>query len=347
MDTTETNRMGRFRRVLASTAKWGGLGFVTLLTLGATYQAVATASDRSRFPAPGRLVEVDGARMHIDCVGRGQPTVILDAGNGGLVSTWAWIQPELAGHTRVCAYDRAGLGWSEPTGSPRNAVTIAHELKALLDAADESGPYVHVGHSLAGIYGRVFAAEFPAEVAGLVLVDASHPQQFERFPEEIVRRMTIFNRLMQVAPMAARFGIIRATNLYGRMAKGLPEADYARASAMTARPVSVRTTNAEFAAWAANAERLAGETDLGDLPLAVVTAGLVPGAPAGLIDAHFASQRELAQLSRRSRIELLPEADHLTILTERDQATLASAVIRDLVATVRTDLGLTMERHDG
>jgi pimeloyl-ACP methyl ester carboxylesterase len=339
MRNDQTRRSGRVRQVLLGTARWGGLGLVGLLALGAAYHAVATTLDSGRFSAPGRLVEVDGRRMHIHCTGQGQPTVILDAGNAGVTSTWGWIQPDLARHTRVCAYDRAGLGWSESGKPSRDAVTVVHELKALLDATGEPGPYIHVGHSLGGIYGRVFAAEFPDDVVGLGLVDASHPEQFGRFPEEIQRQMAIYERVMRLAPFAAAVGFVRITNVYGRMAEGLPEEDYRRAVAMVARTGHVRTSNAEIAAWDANAARLADETDLGDLPLVVITAGSAPDTPDGFMETHQANQRELAALSIRGRHEVLGEADHLSVLMREGHAARAADVLRALVDTVRADMG--------
>jgi pimeloyl-ACP methyl ester carboxylesterase len=333
MMTTISSR--RLRRGAAVYAKGSALGMVALVGLGLTYEMTATAADQRNHPAPGRLVDVGGFRMHIHCTGAGEPTIILDAGGGGLTSAWAWIQPQLAGYTRVCSYDRAGLGWSEEGSPSRDGVTIARELKALLTTAGEAGPYIHVGHSMGGIYGRVFAAEYPDEVVGLALVDASHPEQFERMPEEVARRMAVYDKLMAAAPLAARLGIVRATNLFGRMGEGLPAQDYAAAAALTARPSSVRTGNAEFFAWAENAERLSLVPSLGDLPLAVISAGVAPGAPAGFIEVHHGNQRELAALSANSQHEIVADADHLSIVTRQQHAAATTEAVLDLLATLR------------
>src|SRR5919202_5511772 len=119
---------------------------VALPAAGATYQAVATALDRRAYPALGQLVDVGGYRLHIHCIGEGSPTVILESGLPNFSSDWAWVQPEVAKTTRVCAYDRAGLGWSDASPRPRTTAVMADELALLLDRADIRGPYVLVAH---------------------------------------------------------------------------------------------------------------------------------------------------------------------------------------------------------
>jgi pimeloyl-ACP methyl ester carboxylesterase len=124
---------------------------------------------------PGRLVDVSGdTRMHIYCTGEGSPTVVLDAGLNGGTMSWAKVQEQVSNHTRVCSYDRAGMSWSEPGPKPRTFMRIADELHALLQAAGEDGPYVVVGHSVGAHTIRFFAQEYPADVAGIVLVDPAH-----------------------------------------------------------------------------------------------------------------------------------------------------------------------------
>ncbi len=154
--------------------KRGLLGLFALLVLlpvlGAAYEVAMTAYDAWRSPPPGRLVAVEGRRLHLHCTGEGRPTVILDAGLGGWSLDWSLVQPEIAQFTRVCAYDRAGLGWSDPGPAPRDARQAVHELHALL-AESGPGPLVLVGHSNGGLRVLLYAGTFPGEVAGLVLVD--------------------------------------------------------------------------------------------------------------------------------------------------------------------------------
>jgi hypothetical protein len=116
------------------------IGLVALAIIGATYQVIATEIDKRAYPPPGKLVEVNGHLMHINCMGEGGPTVILESGLANMSADWANIQPQLAKTTRVCAYDRAGMGWSESGPQPRDARHISSELHTLLDNAGIEGP---------------------------------------------------------------------------------------------------------------------------------------------------------------------------------------------------------------
>ncbi len=177
----------RPRRRLGSWIRRGVLGLViglvALAVIGAIYQAFATEIYRRLYPPPGELVDVGGHSLHINCVGEGSPTVILESGSGATSVDWANIQPEVANTTRVCAYDRAGSGWSEPGPGPGDPQQIAGELHTLLGNAGIDGPYVLVGHSFGGLYVRMYADLYPNEVEGMVLVDSSHPEQSKRSAE--------------------------------------------------------------------------------------------------------------------------------------------------------------------
>ncbi len=159
------------------------IGLVALAVVGAIYQAFGTQIYRRIYPPPGELVDVGGHSLHINCVGEGSPTVILESGSGATSVDWANIQPEVANTTRVCAYDRAGSGWSEPGPGPGDPQQIAGELHTLLGNARIDGPYVLVGHSFGGLYIRMYADLYPNEVEGMVLVDSSHPEQSKRTAE--------------------------------------------------------------------------------------------------------------------------------------------------------------------
>lgn len=132
---------------------------------------------------PGQLVDIDGHRMHINCLGRGEPTIIFDSGAGGFSLEWVVIQKAMSAQTRVCAYDRAGYGWSDMGPLPRTSKRIVDELHKLLSAAMIPAPYILVGHSFGGYTARYFASLYPQEMAGLVLVESSHPEQVERLPQ--------------------------------------------------------------------------------------------------------------------------------------------------------------------
>jgi alpha/beta hydrolase family protein len=177
----------RPRRRLRSWIRRGLLGLViglgALAVIAVIYQAFGTEIYRRLYPPPGELVDVGGHSLHINCVGEGSPTVILESGSGAMSVDWANIQPEVADTTRVCAYDRAGSGWSEPGPGPDDPQQIAGELHTLLGNAGIDGPYVLVGHSFGGLYVRMYAYQYPNEVEGMVLVDSSHPEQSARTAE--------------------------------------------------------------------------------------------------------------------------------------------------------------------
>jgi pimeloyl-ACP methyl ester carboxylesterase len=179
------------RRILALSKKTYGawrkiaeravLSIVILVTFAVAgytaFNAIAVHSFWSRNPAPGKLVDVDGYRMHIDCTGSGSPTLILEAGGQNDSTIWTGVQPALSKTTRVCSYDRAGLGWSDTQPTPRDADHIAAELHRLLLQAGIASPIVLMGHSIGGIYIRDYVTHYPADVAGLVFVDSSTPFQ--------------------------------------------------------------------------------------------------------------------------------------------------------------------------
>src|SRR5215210_2370637 len=155
---------------------------LALAVAGAIYQAIATMRAERAYPPPGEMVDVGGYSLHINCVGQGSPTVLLDGGSGEFSAQWVRVQREVSGTTRVCAYDRAGMSWSEMGPEPRDAKRISSELHALLKGANIEGPYVLVGHSLGGMYMQTYAARYPDEVAGVALVDSSQPDQFSYPP---------------------------------------------------------------------------------------------------------------------------------------------------------------------
>jgi pimeloyl-ACP methyl ester carboxylesterase len=149
---------------------------VGLALLGAVYESVSEVSDARAYPPPGQMVDVGGYRLHINCVGAGSPTVVIDSGLGDWSASWSnAVQPQAAATTRVCTYDRAGMGYSEPGPLPRTASRFSDELHTLLQRADIPGPYIVAGHSSGGLTARLFAAAYPAEVDGVVLIDSVTP----------------------------------------------------------------------------------------------------------------------------------------------------------------------------
>jgi pimeloyl-ACP methyl ester carboxylesterase len=148
---------------------------LALASIGGGYETLGEAADARAYPMPGRLIEVGGHRLHLSCTGAGAPTVVLEPGAGGMSSILGWIAPAVARDTRVCVYDRAGRGWSEPADSAQDGAQIVTDLHRLLQRGHVPGPSVLAGHSFGGLYVLTFAARYPDEVAGMVLVDSTAP----------------------------------------------------------------------------------------------------------------------------------------------------------------------------
>src|SRR5215212_7284503 len=183
------------------------VALLVLAVAGAIYQAIATELAERAYPPPGEMVDVGGYSLHIICVGQGSPTVVLDSGLGDFSAAWVRVQPEVSGTTRVCAYDRAGMGWSEMGPEPRDAKQITSELHTLLTKAGIEGPYVLVGHSLGGMYMQTYAARYPEEVAGVALIDSStEPDQFSR-RSEARESNEPQEQSLALVPHLARFGV--------------------------------------------------------------------------------------------------------------------------------------------
>lgn len=160
------------------------------------FLSISTPLTAAEFPAiPGQRFDVGGYQLHIHCTGAGSPTVIVDVGLGDDSTDWLPIQQAVSDTSRICVFDRPGYGWSDFGPSPRTSKKIAQELETLLREADIPPPYVLVGHSFGGYNIRVFAANNPETVAGMILVDASHEDQYNRFqiklPSNLKRHGTI------------------------------------------------------------------------------------------------------------------------------------------------------------
>src|SRR5512138_777445 len=248
---------------------------LVLAIAGTIYQTAATEADQRNFPPPGNLIDVGGFKMHIHCEGTGSPTVILEAMSGGVSTQWGWIQPAVQKETRVCVYDRAGFGWSESDPEAPTLKRTVRNLHTLLTNANIEAPYVMVGHSLGGVYIRQYAAEYPADVAGMVLLDEAHPQQFVKYPELFAEGDNMLNMLNGIR-FATRLG---AMHLYfalgGEMDfAGLPEPQKSQLKAFWSSPRYFEAMGAEIRAahsiWS-DALKL---SDLGDMPLIVIRRGV-------------------------------------------------------------------------
>jgi pimeloyl-ACP methyl ester carboxylesterase len=293
-----------------------------LMLLGALYESFAEAADRRAYPPPGRLVDVGGYRLHINCVGTGGPTVVIEAGAGDWSATWSsWVQPGVAGTTRVCTYDRAGLGWSDPGPLPRTAGQFALELHTLLQRAGIPGPYVLVGHSLGGLTVRLFAHAYPADVAGVVLVDAMHPDQATHAAPTTPPQAPARASDLSIATLPARVGVLRLLAWPLGFKSGLSPAVADAFVAYSVTPRNLQTTLDESAGIGASLAQASAVASLGDLPLIVVSRG------AGHDEDWRRMQVDLLRLSSDSEHLIAEQSGHNVQLDQPETAVEAIATM--------------------
>ena len=296
------------------------LQIVLIIVIGAAitgfvYQSLASQRDKHRFPPPGQLVDIGGRRLHLNIMGEnnGSPTVILEAGMVSFSSNWAWVQPEVAKVARVIAVDRAGLGWSDPGPKPRDAGQSAQELHTALEKLGISGPYVLAGHSYGGMAVRAFAALYRDEVAGMVLVDGSHPDQWVRMGVS----SKVFGTSNYVSALLARFGLFRIfKSEFTLLANGLPQQQYDELMAFASTPHSLSSAGDSLMVWDSISRPLVNNAgSLGDLPLIVLSVTDQPRMGAKLTEL----QAELPSLSTNS--------EHITVQGAYHEGLVSQAAI--------------------
>lgn len=305
---------------------------LALAAIAGAYETGLESSDRAAYPMPGQLVDVGGYRLHLSCTGSGGPTVVLLPGAGEVSSVWAWIAPAVSRDSRVCVYDRAGRGWSEAAPGPQDGVALAVDLHALLDGARIAAPYVLVGHSFGGLYALNFAARYPEEVAGVVLLDSTHPDMFERLPS-YRSFYEGYRRVSALFPSLARLGVGRIAyrSAYG----ALPPQARREELAFWATARSARSQRDEWAEAPIVMRQARSLHTLGARPLMVVTAG--SDAQAGWMPL----QDDLATLSTNSAHRVLPQATHSALTEDERLAALCSRAISDVLQAVRSGKPLT------
>jgi pimeloyl-ACP methyl ester carboxylesterase len=275
-----------------------------LMLLGAIYESGAESADVRAYPPPGQMVDVGGYRLHINCIGTGSPTVVIDAGWGDWSAMWSWVQPEVAKTTRVCTYDRAGMGYSEAGPLPRNAKQFAKELHTLLHQANIPGPYVLVGHSLGGLPVRVFAHDYAAEVAGVVLIDSMSPAQFSQSPTGTKPQTTSQSSGFSIPVVLARIGLVRLFAGPLGFKPPLPPEVQKAFTAFSVTPRSIQTWVDEGAGMPESGAQARAVKTFGDLPLIVLSRGLDQKPD------WQAMQVELLQLSSNSQQLIADKSDH-------------------------------------
>ncbi|HEX9636529.1 MAG TPA: alpha/beta hydrolase [Acidobacteriota bacterium] len=327
-------------------------GFAGLLSCGLIYQALQAARDRRIHPAPGRLIDVGGHALHLTCSGLGGPTVLLESGVAASSISWSAVQPELAKLTRVCAYDRAGLGWSESGPRPRSARQCVLELHALLDRARLRPPLILVGHSFGGLLARLYAAEHPATVGALVLLDPLGAGEWCELDAAQRRMLRGGVALSRCGALLARLGFVRlclsllragsiriprlvgrcfgreASNLLGRMVgeiRKLPPAVWPWAQAHWSQPRSFAAMADYLAALPQSAAETAALSRASSIPTFVLSAGNCPAR-------RLAEHRELARRSAGGRHQIASGSGHWIQL---DRPELVVATIREALEALR------------
>ncbi|MBD8878982.1 alpha/beta hydrolase [Rhodanobacter sp. 7MK24] len=306
-----------------------------ILSVGVVFAAQCLGQEAAKplvtspvYTKPQQLVDMDhGRRMNIYCLGSGSPTVILDAGMGDSTISWALVQPALAARTKVCSYDRAGLGFSDGSSRPSAAANIAEDLHALLKAAHVAPPYVLVGHSAAGMYIRVYADRYPDEVVGMVSVEGSHEDQWVRgwaigAPGQQAKWDAFLKEYGSCVDEARR-GLVPGTPAYKKCV-GDPDPRFSPAInaaqaryAATVRWQSAAASERQSVAYASADQARATRRHYGDMPIIVLTHSPYPKAKDETQEER--NQRTLlweslhldvAAMSTRGVNEIVPNSGH-------------------------------------
>jgi pimeloyl-ACP methyl ester carboxylesterase len=306
------------------------IAVLAIAAVGGGYETVRAATDTEP-SMPGQLIDVGGYGLHLHCTGSGSPTVVLQPGGGEMSSNMGWVAPAVARETRVCVYDRAGRGWSEPADTTQDATQIATDLHTLLQGAGVTGPYVLAGHSFGGLYVLTYAARYPEEVAGMVLVDTTAPaaEPVTTTPDE-PDSYDLMSRFSILVSTSARLGL---GSLYGQWSSfgSLPpqSRDEVRAGLGTAS--NLRSTIDEYVQANASMGQAASLTDFGDKPLVVLTAG--DGSDATWTARH----EDLAALSTNSVHRVIDGASHATMIADQGDSAATTQAVLDVVSSVRSE----------
>ncbi len=311
-----------------------------LVALGLGYQGFASQLDRRRYPPIGQCLR----GLHFQVAGSGSPTVVLDSGVGGSCLEWFKVLPQIAQFTQVVAYDRAGFGWSSPNAQAPTCAQNAQVLHGLLQSAGIPGPYILVGRALAGLNVRYFAQTFRSETAGLVLLDAAHEDQEEAILPALKSSGDKDLALARIVRWLTPFGLFRLAGQLGIVPRlhtleNYPENIQAMGQASIYRSCFVDTLYREFAVFGESAALVRKDRDLGNLPLAVLTAQRHLDARDFPADFPLAKcqaiwenlQADLAKLSTNSVHQVLDSGHYMAV----DQPEILVAAIRQVVEQAR------------
>ena len=320
----------RARRELHSRARvWllnPVLVILVLLALGGAYEKIRE-STAPAVAMRGQLVDVGPYRLHLECRGSRGPTVVLEPGAGGSAASMGLIAPAVARASRVCVYDRAGRGWSDPAASPPDGAQVATDLHTLLDRAHVPGPYVLAGHSFGGLYVRTYAAKYPEEVAGLVLVDSTAGNDNPVSPPQ-AGSYSVLKHVSSLFASTSRLGVGRLVADTSFSALPPRYRDDARATAATAKEMD--GVLAEYGVGSRSAAEAGTRRSLGAKPLIVLTATV------GDSEGWVADQNKMVTLSTNSLHRFERGAAHGSFVDDPVHAAAVTRAIHDVVDSVRT-----------
>jgi pimeloyl-ACP methyl ester carboxylesterase len=327
---------------------------VTLLALliaaGALYQFFGARQSARRYAAPGMMIDVGGQHLHLVCAGNGRPTVLFESGIAASSLSWARVLRDVAAFTRACAYDRAGLGWSEPPRAPRTVARMLAELQGILANGATAGPAVLVGHSFGAFLVSAYASRYPADVAGLVLLDP--PSEWREITPHQARLLWGGIQLSRIGGVLARVGVVRAClalltggapgvprlfvrvfgptaartleRLVGEVRK-LPPEVHPIVQALWCQPKCFQAMADHLAALEETTAAASRVASLADVPLVVISSG---DQPPDAIENH----RQLASLSSQGRHMVAMKSGHWI---QFDQPDLVITAIRETIERAR------------
>lgn len=352
--TAQRPRGSRAKRWLKRIALGILVLLIAVIVVGASYEALGRRNATKQYPPRGKLVDIGGRRIHIDCRGAGSPTAIFESGLGtGGTLDWTLVHDKIAGFTRACAYDRAGIMWSDPKSTPQDAAAVAEDLHATLKAAGISGPLVLVGHSIGGPYTTTYTGKYGDQVAGLVMVDPSHPDQIARLGQAVSVDVhpKRSSRLMHAASALSWTGIVRFMMAGSEVPKLRTEAesrifDEAMRKVFAYASKSVKGATAELDGFDRTMDQARAVHGFGNRPLIVLTA-MAPFKPAqqkalGITDQDAVRfkqtwktlHEEQTRFSTRGRQQIVPDATHYIQI---DRPDVVIDAVREVVDTVRAD----------